>query len=126
MHRMMYHDATLNTPITSKLPACEFFHHAQRRGLQVGIDLRPRRGDGGSHFAARGFPVSVGHGPLGSFVYPGAPYRFQRTPCRIGRRAPRLQEHDEEVFGPGGGSGRWTDRTCPRPTLGAAARRIHS
>ena len=31
--------------------------------------------------------------------YPGAPYRFEKTPWRIARRAPRLGEHEQEVLG---------------------------
>jgi crotonobetainyl-CoA:carnitine CoA-transferase CaiB-like acyl-CoA transferase len=30
--------------------------------------------------------------------YPGAPYRFEKSPWRIARRAPRLGEHDAEVW----------------------------
>ena len=31
-------------------------------------------------------------------VYPGAPYRFEKTPWQIQRRAPHLGEHDREIF----------------------------
>lgn len=31
-------------------------------------------------------------------TYPGAPYRFGRTPWRISRRAPRLGEHNAEIY----------------------------
>jgi len=49
---------------------------------------------------ARGFAVEVEHPELGaSFTYPGAPYVFEKTPWRISRRAPRLGEHNQEVFG---------------------------
>ena len=52
------------------------------------------------HFRERGFPVEVRHEELGrSFVYPGAPYRFERTPWRIQRRAPLLGEHNEAILG---------------------------
>jgi hypothetical protein len=51
------------------------------------------------HFAARGFPTPVEHPEIGRTVrYPGAPYRFEKTPWRISRRAPRLGEHQAEVF----------------------------
>ena len=52
------------------------------------------------HFRARGFPVGVPHPELGRTVtYPGAPYRFLRTPWEIARPAPRLGEHNDEVYG---------------------------
>jgi benzylsuccinate CoA-transferase BbsF subunit len=48
---------------------------------------------------SRDFWVEVEHPELGgSLSYPGAPYKFQRTPWRIGRRAPLIGEHNEEVF----------------------------
>jgi len=44
--------------------------------------------------------VEVPHPELGrSFTYPGAPYRFEKSPWRISRRAPLLGEHEEEVLG---------------------------
>ena len=47
---------------------------------------------------ARDFFVRVDHPELGaSFLYPGAPYRLQRTPWRISRRAPRLGEHTAQL-----------------------------
>ena len=50
------------------------------------------------HLAARGFFVDVDHPEAGSRPYPGAPYRFAATPWRIRRPAPRLGEHDREVY----------------------------
>jgi len=51
------------------------------------------------HFRARGFAVEVDHPELGRAVtYPGAPYRFLHTPWRISRRAPRLGEHNGEIY----------------------------
>ena len=51
------------------------------------------------HARARGFFVEVEHPELGrTITYPGAPYQFSETPWRIGRRAPLLGEHTEEVL----------------------------
>ena len=47
---------------------------------------------------ARGFQTAVAHDGR-DVLYPGAPYKFEKTPWRISRRAPRLGEHDEEVLG---------------------------
>ena len=51
------------------------------------------------HLAAREFFVEVEHPDAGRWPYPGAPYRFAATPWRIRRRAPRLGEHNDEVYG---------------------------
>jgi crotonobetainyl-CoA:carnitine CoA-transferase CaiB-like acyl-CoA transferase len=32
-------------------------------------------------------------------TYPGAPYRFSQTPWAMRRPAPRLGEHNEEIYG---------------------------
>jgi crotonobetainyl-CoA:carnitine CoA-transferase CaiB-like acyl-CoA transferase len=54
---------------------------------------------GSPHLAAREFFVEVEHPDAGRWPYPGAPYRFAATPWRIRRRAPRLGEHNDEVYG---------------------------
>jgi crotonobetainyl-CoA:carnitine CoA-transferase CaiB-like acyl-CoA transferase len=85
--------------IAKSLTAYEFFIGAQERGLPVGVIYSPEEVMEDPHFVARGFPVEVRHEDLGrSFVYPGAPYVFRRTPWRITRRAPRLGEHNDAVL----------------------------
>ncbi len=86
--------------IAETLPAYEFFMGGQERGFQFGIINAPEEMIEDPHFKARGFPVDVEHPELGaSFVYPGAPYRFEKTPWRIRRRAPLLGEDNAEVYG---------------------------
>jgi crotonobetainyl-CoA:carnitine CoA-transferase CaiB-like acyl-CoA transferase len=51
------------------------------------------------HLAAREFFVKVDHPDAGGWPYPGAPYRFAATPWRVRRPAPRLGEHNREVYG---------------------------
>jgi crotonobetainyl-CoA:carnitine CoA-transferase CaiB-like acyl-CoA transferase len=85
--------------IASKLPAVEFFREAQTRGLPVGVIYAPEEVLDDPHFVARGFPVEVEHEDLGrSVTYPGTPIRFLGSPMRIARRAPRLGEHNVEVY----------------------------
>jgi crotonobetainyl-CoA:carnitine CoA-transferase CaiB-like acyl-CoA transferase len=85
--------------IASKLPAVEFFQQAQGRGLPVGVIYSPEEVLDDPHFRARGFPTEVAHPELGrSVTYPGAPYRFLKTPWQIARRAPRLGEHTAEIL----------------------------
>jgi crotonobetainyl-CoA:carnitine CoA-transferase CaiB-like acyl-CoA transferase len=50
---------------------------------------------------ARGFWVSVDREHTGPLTYPGAPWRFSKTPWRIRRPAPTLGQHNAEVFGKG-------------------------
>lgn len=51
------------------------------------------------HLQARGFFVDVEHAASGRTLrMPGAPYRLSGTPWRVRRTAPRLGEHNEEVF----------------------------
>ena len=86
--------------IAAKLPAQEFFLGCQRAGLAVGVVNAPEEAFEDAHFRARGFQVPVHHDDLDrTVVYPGAPYAFEASPWTISRRAPKLGEHDAEVFG---------------------------
>jgi crotonobetainyl-CoA:carnitine CoA-transferase CaiB-like acyl-CoA transferase len=86
--------------IASRLSAYDYFIGAQKRGLPVGVIYAPEEVMEDPHFVARGFAVEVEHEDLGrSFTYPGAPYRFERSPWRIRHRAPYLGEHNERVLG---------------------------
>ncbi len=85
--------------VASRLSAYDFFVGAQRAGLPVGVIYAPEEAFEDPHFVARGFPTPVEHPEIGRTVrYPGAPYRFEKTPWRIRRRAPRLGEHTDEVL----------------------------
>ena len=85
--------------IASRIPAQEFFLGCQRAGLAVGVVNAPEEAFEDPHFKARGFQVPVVHDDLDRrIVYPGAPYDLKASPWAISRRAPRLGEHDAEVF----------------------------
>lgn len=86
--------------IASKVSAYDFFEGAQKRGITVGVIYSPEEAMEDEHFRARGFPVEVEHEAIGAtFTYPGAPYVFEKTPWRIACPAPRLGEHNQEIFG---------------------------
>lgn len=53
------------------------------------------------HLAGRGFFATISHPDLGDVTVPGAPYGFSHTPWRLSLPAPRLGEHNREVFGDG-------------------------
>ena len=93
--------------IASRLPAYDFFHGGQSRGIPLGIIYSPEEVMEDPHYKARGFPVEVEHTDIDrTVVYPGAPYRFSASPWRIARRAPHIGEHNEEVLGAVGVSAR--------------------
>jgi crotonobetainyl-CoA:carnitine CoA-transferase CaiB-like acyl-CoA transferase len=84
--------------VASRVSAYEFFERTQQAGLQTGVVYAPEEAFEDPHFVARGFPTRVEHD--GRVVdYPGAPYKFEKTPWRIQRRAPKLGEHDDEILG---------------------------
>ena len=83
--------------IASTVSAQDFFIGCQRAGLAVGVVNAPEEAFEDAHFKARGFQVRVRHGER-EVVYPGAPYAFAASPWAISRRAPKLGEHDAEVF----------------------------
>jgi len=51
------------------------------------------------HFQARGFFVEVQHPVAGRVTQPGAPFRMTATPWAVRRPAPRLGQHNEEIYG---------------------------
>jgi benzylsuccinate CoA-transferase BbsE subunit len=78
----------------------ELFHGAQQRGLTWGAIRVPEDWLQDPHARDRGFFHEVEHPELGRTVtYPGAPYLFGETPWQVGRRAPQIGEHTEEVLG---------------------------
>ncbi|HVN01986.1 MAG TPA: CoA transferase [Caulobacteraceae bacterium] len=86
--------------IAANVSAHDFFIRCQRRGVAVGAIYSPEEAFEDEHFRARGFQTRVTHDDLRrSFRYPGAPYKMSATPWAISRRAPKLGEHDQEVFG---------------------------
>ncbi|MHB8575442.1 MAG: CaiB/BaiF CoA transferase family protein [Dehalococcoidia bacterium] len=86
--------------LASRLPAYDFFVGGQERGFQFGIIYSPEEALENPHFAARGFVVEVEHPEAGRAVrYPGAPYRFEKTPWQVRRCAPLLGEDNAAVYG---------------------------
>jgi crotonobetainyl-CoA:carnitine CoA-transferase CaiB-like acyl-CoA transferase len=50
------------------------------------------------HFQARGFFVEVNHPDAGGVKQPGPPFNMTESPWRIRRCAPRLGQHNEEIY----------------------------
>jgi hypothetical protein len=85
--------------IAEQVSAYDFFIGAQEIGLATGMIYSPEEVIDDPHFRERGFAIEIEHPELERTVtYPGAPYRFEKSPWRISRLAPRLGEHDGEIL----------------------------
>ncbi|MFN8628617.1 MAG: CoA transferase [Candidatus Binatia bacterium] len=84
--------------LTARFTVNEMYHEGQRRHLAVtpvntaaGVAEDP-------HLAARNYFVPVEHPGMGTLRYPGAPYRHKETPWAITRPAPRVGQHNDEIY----------------------------
>jgi benzylsuccinate CoA-transferase BbsE subunit len=84
--------------LTSRLSVDEVYHEGQRRHIAFTPVNTATNVTGDAHLAARSYFVDVEHPGLGSLRYPGAPYRHAETPWRIHRVAPRVGEHNDEIY----------------------------
>lgn len=85
--------------LAQNVDSFDLFRRAQDLGFQWGIIYSPEEALEDPHFKERGMQVTVEHPELGrSFVYPGAPYRFEGTPWEIRRRPPLLGEDNQELY----------------------------
>ncbi len=79
--------------------ADQIYRGSQERRFPWGIVRSPDENLEDPHFWERGFFEEVEHPELGqSYVYPGRPYVFNKTPWRT-HRAPLLGEHNRSVYG---------------------------
>ncbi len=85
--------------LTSRYTVEEIYHEGQRRHIAFTPVNSAAQVAGDPHLAARSYFVDVAHPNGGSLKYPGAPYRHSATPWRISRPAPRIGEHNREVYG---------------------------
>jgi len=73
---------------------------ARDRRLVVGVVQSPEEVVNCPHLAARGSFVTLDHAEVGLFQYPGAGFLIDGSnPVARGRAAPRLGEHNREVYG---------------------------
>ena len=81
------------------LPAEEVYRRSQALHFAWGIVRRPEENLDDPHWEDRGF-FWDGEVPGvdGTVRYPGAPYRFTRSPVRLRRRPPLVGEHNHEVY----------------------------
>lgn len=73
---------------------------AQRRGAGWAPVYSPREIVECEQLTQREYWVRVHHDDLGeSFIYPGAPFRLSKTPWKQRGRAPKVGEHNAQVYG---------------------------
>jgi crotonobetainyl-CoA:carnitine CoA-transferase CaiB-like acyl-CoA transferase len=75
------------------------FDAAQRQRIPAGPVNTMRDAVEDAHLRERQYFVTVEREDTGPLRYPGAPYRLSETPWSIRRPAPRLGEHNEEIYG---------------------------
>lgn len=77
----------------------ELYHEAQKRRIPFCPVNTPEDLLKDEQLAFRNFFIPVDHPELGrKLTYPGSPFRFSEIPCGIKKRAPRIGEHNLEVY----------------------------
>ena len=71
---------------------------AQREGLPCGPVLTTDQVLANEHFRAREYFVDITHPDAGALAYTGPPFRLSNTPREQDGPAPRLGQHNREVF----------------------------
>ena len=84
--------------LTQRFTAGEVYHEGQRRHIAFTPVSTAADVARDPQLAARGYFVSLEHPSGGRLRYPGAPYRLERTPWALRRPAPRVGEHNREVY----------------------------
>ncbi|MFN0096183.1 MAG: CaiB/BaiF CoA transferase family protein [Dehalococcoidia bacterium] len=78
----------------------ELVTEAQRRNAGWAPVFTPREIVESEHLAAREYWIAVPHEDLGeTFLYPGAPWKLEKTPWAQRGRAPHVGEHNADVYG---------------------------
>jgi crotonobetainyl-CoA:carnitine CoA-transferase CaiB-like acyl-CoA transferase len=76
----------------------EAYHAAQALHLAWGAIRRPEDNLTDAQFLARGNLVDIEHEGLGKLPYTTAPWLADKVPWQIYRRAPRLGEHNTDIY----------------------------
>jgi crotonobetainyl-CoA:carnitine CoA-transferase CaiB-like acyl-CoA transferase len=84
---------------TSQFTVDEIYREGQRRHLALTPVNTAAAVARDAHLAAREYFVEVDHPGTGRLRYPGAPYRHSETPWTIARPAPRVGQHNREIYG---------------------------
>jgi crotonobetainyl-CoA:carnitine CoA-transferase CaiB-like acyl-CoA transferase len=78
----------------------DLMRETMARGLVIGLVQSPKQVVDSPHLAERNFFVEVEHPEVGALRYPGPGFLLDgENPMKAARAAPRLGEHNAEVFG---------------------------
>ncbi|MCI0439565.1 MAG: CoA transferase, partial [Chloroflexi bacterium] len=77
----------------------EVFREAQRARFPGGPVLTASEALRDPHFLERGYFADTEHPDAGALAYTGLPFRMSDAPLTEARPAPRLGQHNDEVFG---------------------------
>ncbi|HEY8490226.1 MAG TPA: CoA transferase [Dehalococcoidia bacterium] len=116
------HQEEIDTAIrswTQDQEMLDAMHRLQAAGVPAGAVLDARDLATNEHLEARGFFPRLTHPDAGTHPYPGQPIRLSATPAVFRTDAPRLGEHNEEVFkGLAGLSDQEYDRLVEQGVIG--------
>ena len=91
------------TAFYASMSSTELYEEGQSRRLLIGQVMTPKDLAENRHLAAREWwlelnqPTTLGQDDA-SLKFPGPPYRLSETPATIRRPAPRIGEHNQEVW----------------------------
>jgi crotonobetainyl-CoA:carnitine CoA-transferase CaiB-like acyl-CoA transferase len=83
---------------TSEQTPHQVMYRLQRVGVPAGVVASAEDLYHDLHLRARGYPVTIDHPDAGRLDHPGMTVGLSATPGRVRRAAPRLGEHNAEVF----------------------------
>ncbi len=86
------------SPHLKKFTMAEIFEALQPKRILVGMALDMPRLLENRHLKAREFFVESEHPVAGPVTFPGAPFKMSATPWQLRHPAPRLGQHNEDVF----------------------------
>ncbi len=85
--------------LTQQFSVEQFYREGQRRHLAVSPINTAETVTRDAHLVARDFFVTPEDcDPDEGLTYPGAPYKLEKTPWRLRRSAPRLGQHNAEIY----------------------------
>ncbi len=85
-------------PHLQQFTMAEIFDALQPKRILVGMALDIPHLLDNPHLKARELFVEVEHPVAGPIAFPGAPFKMHATPWQLHRLAPRLGEHNDEVY----------------------------
>ncbi len=83
---------------TMRYTKTEIFEASRAQGIPVGPSNSIPEVLESRQLNERDFFIDVAHPETGKLIYPGAPYKFSKTPWAVGRPAPLLGQHNVDIY----------------------------